>query len=250
MFYLTAPPSLHNSRPLLSAVPSPYLPRSLPPRPRSCNNSRYRARCGLFRNCDLTNSFSSLITHRHQPSYTSSHHTHTSHRISGIVRRDARIKLSLMDSSAGRTCAALVTSSFLVALVAYALTPLSWAFCRLRNNATPIACSPPVHIHTRCFRKCCFLHPCPPSVPIVFLHLSFPVVTVVWNLPHSFLPVLSFWCRYLFDPSFYPHRQLLNHLFNFYLHACGSSHLGLANFLLVLPLRVPEQAVFYRRSSL
>lgn len=146
-----------------------------------------------------------LTTHRHQSSSTSSHHTHISHRISGIARRNARIKLSLMDSSAGCTCAALVTSSFLVALVPYALTPLSWAFCRLRNNTTPIACSPLYTFTPDVFGNVVSCTHVPPlSVPIVFLHLSFPVVTVVRNLPHSFLLVLSFWCRYLFDPSFYP----------------------------------------------
>lgn len=36
---------------------------TLPPRPRSYNNSRHRAHRGLFRNCDLTNSLPSLSSH-------------------------------------------------------------------------------------------------------------------------------------------------------------------------------------------
>lgn len=94
----------------------------------------------------------------------------------------------------------------------------------------------PIHTPARCFRNCCFLHPCPSlgfyRIPSIILFCGNGRL----EFAHSFLLIPSFLCRYLFYPSSRSHRQLLGHRFNFYFHACGSLHLGLANFFLVLSL--------------
>jgi hypothetical protein len=92
----------------------------------------------------------------------------------------------------------------------------------------------PVHTPARCFGIVVSCTHVLPLVPIVFPQLSFSVVTVVWNLP-PFFPSESLFLVPLSILPFLtsPHRQLLNHRFNFDFHACGSLPLGHANFFLV-----------------
>jgi hypothetical protein len=108
----------------------------------------------------------------------------------------------------------------------------------------------PVHTPARCFRNCCFLHPCPPlgsyRIPSIILfcgngRLEFAPFLLSDSLVSVPLSIL---------PLFASHRQLLDHRFNFDFHTCGSLHLGLANFFLVLSPDVPKRTMFYCRSSL
>jgi len=98
--------------------------------------------------------------------------------------------------------------------------------------------SPCTYTPRTMFSELLFLAPMPPlpSVPIVLPHLCLSAITVVRNLPHSFLPLPSFLVPLSIVPFFTPIDSHLDYWFTFDLHTCGTLRLSLANFLLVLHL--------------
>jgi len=96
----------------------------------------------------------------------------------------------------------------------------------------------PVHTPARCFRNCCFLHPCPPPFG------SYRIPSLMFLRDNGrlefapFFPSASLFCGAVisYSPSLPPIDSHFDYRFIFDLHTCGSLHLGLANSLLVLSL--------------
>ena len=88
------------------------------------------------------------------------------------------------------------------------------------------------------FSKLLFLAPMPPplSVPIVFPHLCFSDNGHLEFTPFFPSTSLFFLVPLFIIPFIPPVDSHFGYRFNFYLHTCGSLHLGLANSLLVLSL--------------
>ena len=138
-----------------------------------------------FWNRDHTNSFS-LVT---LPP-TSSSSSHITPCIAFQESSNAALVIGPIDGF--ERCLASIQHSFPTPPYAPVFFLGLSSSCALNSN--PIQCSLPCTTPARCFRNCCFLHPCPPFLPFGSYRIpSFIfLVTVVWNLPHSFLLLPSF----------------------------------------------------------
>lgn len=190
-----------------------------------------------FWNCDITNSFS-LVTHHRQTLTIIITSHHTSHRISGIVQRGARNRLSVKDSSPALSrCSAQFLHWF--SPLAYASTPLScsWAYRRLPQSSPPLSNvlflvhTPPLDVFG--------IVSCTHAPSSRFLSYSITYIFLCDNGRLEFAPFFPFTSLFFGAVIYYslfcpPIDSHFDYRFTFDLHTRGSLHLGLANSFLVL----------------